>query len=437
MNLSRRGVLLGTAQAITTVSISAAVLTGCTYPWEEPGAPARDASGEDGDASSARVYESGVLHDFSVKLDDDEFTAMVETFIETEEKDWIHADVTIDGRTFLDAGMRLKGNSSLHLVKTDSDPAELPWLISLDKFAQGQSHEGYTDFVVRSSSTSTGLNEALALDLLAETGLASQKSIATSFSVNGGTPRLRLVVQSLDDLWDAENFRNEGILYKAESGGDYSYRGDDPASYTDIFDQETDKDEENLEPLIGFLKFLNESSDAEFREELDDHLEVQSFATYLAFEDLINNFDDIEGLGNNSYLRYDEKTGRMTIVAWDHNLAFAAPGFMGKSSPEKPARGDGPVGGDPVQGEPPEGGTASGPAYNVLASRFQSEPLFVRRYERAVTRLKKSLYDNGLAAKLLQARADLLTTKGGQLVDADTVATEAKTIQSYFAHDAP
>ena len=37
------------------------------------------------------------------------------------------------------------------------------------------------------------------------------------------------------------NFDTEGILYKAESGGDYSYRGDDPEAYDEVFDQETDR----------------------------------------------------------------------------------------------------------------------------------------------------------------------------------------------------
>lgn len=51
-------------------------------------------------------------------------------------------------------------------------------------------------------------------------------------------------------------------------------------------------------------------------------MDLDSFATYLAFEDLVNNFDDIDGPGNNSYLFWDSATKKFTIVAWDHNLAF-------------------------------------------------------------------------------------------------------------------
>src|SRR3712207_7829573 len=38
-------------------------------------------------------------------------------------------------------------------------------------------------------------------------------------------------VQNLDEDWEAENFSTDGLLYKAEAGGDWSYRGDDPDAY--------------------------------------------------------------------------------------------------------------------------------------------------------------------------------------------------------------
>jgi spore coat protein CotH len=86
--------------------------------------------------------------------------------------------------------------------------------------------------------------------LLDLAGLATQEAIATRLSVNGAGEQLRLVVQNPDDTWDAENFATDGILYKAESTGDYSYRGDDPDAYDEVFDQETNTDNEDLTPLI-------------------------------------------------------------------------------------------------------------------------------------------------------------------------------------------
>lgn len=44
--------------------------------------------------------------------------------------------------------------------------------------------------------------------------------------------------------------------------------------------------------------------------------------TYLAMMELIDNFDDIDGSGNNTYLWYDAATRQFTIVPWDMNRAF-------------------------------------------------------------------------------------------------------------------
>ena len=41
-------------------------------------------------------------------------------------------------------------------------------------------------------------------------------------------------------------------------------------------------------------------------------------------EELIANFGHIDGPGNNSHLCYDPGLNRLTVVAWDHNLAFGA-----------------------------------------------------------------------------------------------------------------
>ena len=51
------------------------------------------------------------------------------------------------------------------------DPETMPWLIDLDHFIDGQSHDGLSELVVRSNGTATSLNEAVALELLQLAGL--------------------------------------------------------------------------------------------------------------------------------------------------------------------------------------------------------------------------------------------------------------------------
>ncbi|HUG00079.1 MAG TPA: CotH kinase family protein [Ilumatobacter sp.] len=438
------------------------------------------------DFGAVGTLQSSTTHSISLEFDDATFDAMITTYTTTQEKDWIEATVTIDGVTYEQAGIRLKGNSSLRSIAggglggpggladatTDVGDAEspetLPWLVKLDKFVDDQNHEGLTDLVVRSNSSSTSLNEALALELLGLAGLASQDAIAAGFSVNGSTPVLRLVIDNPDDEWMAEELDATGALYKAEAGGDYSYRGDDPEAYTDVFDQEAGKDNTDLAPLTEFLDFINNSDDATFEAELADRLDVDKFATYLAMQDLLGNFDDIDGPGNNSYLFYDTESGQFTVVPWDYNLAFGQmPGGAGAGRPgggqprsdgEMPTpagdlpdmptdfpadfpgdfpsgmpSGDFPAGEFPTgdfQGPGGRGGGMMGGG-NILVERFLAVDAWQELYQTRLAELQVSLIDSGLATNVLAAWAEIVSTTG--LVDETTVAEEVARLSSQFS----
>ena len=399
------------------------------------------------DSSSSSTFLAGdVVHELSLTFDEAAYTAMLETYASSGDKEWLQVTVTIDGETYTNAGARLKGNSSLRSAGTDSDPQSLPWLIKLDKYVEDQSHDGTTDFVVRSNATESALNEAVALDLLREAGLASQQAALVRLTVNGSAADLRLVIENPDSAWQDDNFDGDGILYKAESTGDYTYRGDDAAAYDDVFDQETGDDD--LTPLIELLDFVNNSDDATFAAELADHLDVESFATYLAFEELIDNFDDIDGPGNNSYLYWDADTDRFTVVAWDHNLAFGSrPGGAGgaggmaggnMAGGGMPGGGQRPAGGNlPTGAAAPTGGGAGGPGgmgkSNALVTRFLADSTFATLVTEAKADLTATLYADGTAAESITRWSSLVAAQASDLVSADTLAAERAAIEKYVA----
>lgn len=378
------------------------------------------------------LWDSTQLHTIGVDVDPDAYDEMIQTYTDTGEKDWIVATITIDGVVYVDAGMRLKGNSSLRdlTAQTAENPEELPWLISLDKFVDNQNHDGVVDIVIRSNSTETSMNEAVALELLGAAGLATEEAISTIFTVNGGEGSLRLAVEHPDAVWEAKNFTEDGgLLYKADSTGDYSYRGDDEAAYEDVFNQKVGDD--NLEPLTGFLDFVNNSDDAAFAAELSEHLDVESFATYLAYQDLIGNFDDIDGPGNNSYLHYDEEADLFTVVNWDLNLAFNTANVDGGGGPGAAGGGgngrpDAPPGGI----EPGEdGGPSEG---NILAERFQADADFSQLIEDAKAELTDTLFTSGLADDILNDWVSMLQADAAAFVDASTIEANAAAITAEF-----
>ena len=455
--ISRRGVLaaLGVGVAGTVA------LTGCAS-LQAVGSQGTSSASAGGVTDGYLAADS--LHSVEITVDQSAYQEMITAYTSNQTKNWIEATVTVDGVAHEKAGLKLKGNSSLQGISADSEPQKLPWLARFDKFVDGANHDGMTRMVIRASSSTSALNEAVALDLLAKTGLASEKAAHISLSVNGSDPVLRLTCQDLDESWVAQNFDVAGLLYKAESTGDYTYRGTDESAYKDVFDQETGK--ANLTPLIEFLQFINESSDADFQSGLAQRVDVDKMVTYLAFEDVIDNFDDITGPGNNSFLWWAEQANQMTVVAWDHNCAFGLkpgagvgqrwhgdggqpPGGGGQGQPpsggqqpgggQPPGDGGAPSNGQAPTGQPPggaggqqPGGGGSQTKANALVDRFNSLMDGETKVSAERDRLKQELYTSGVAQTILDARAKVLTDQAGSLIEQSAVEADKQTIAAYF-----
>ena len=378
---------------------------------------------------------------------------MLDAYTSTGDKEWIEATVTIDGETYERAGIRLKGNSSLRGLLgggrgpasgvSADDPTTLPWLIKLDEFVEDQQHDGLTELVVRSNNSSTALNEAVALELLDLAGLASQDAVATSFSVNGSEPVLRLVIENPDDAWMAEQLDASGALYKAESSGDYTYRGEDPEAYTEVFDQEAGDENADLTPLIELLDFVNNADDATFEAELDEP-PGRGLLRHLSGH-----------AGAPGQLRRHRRTREQLVPVLRHRDRAVHGGALGlqprlrhrpwrrtgRARRRPGGRRDGPAGGGempaPPGGELPEGvvpggtgeqGVPRGPAgrTNPLVQRFLAVDAWNTLYETRLEELRESLFGSGVAADVLAAWQDIVTSSG--LVDADTVTSEASGI---------
>ena len=431
--ISRRGVFA----AVGLGAFGAVILSGCGSFGETS---AGVSSGKAGKVTDGYL-DPDSLHSVEIAVDQNAYQEMITAYTSNQTKNWIEATVTVDGVAHEKAGLKLKGNSSLQGISADSEPQKLPWLVRFDKFVDGANHDGMTRMVIRASSSTSALNEAVALDLLAKTGLASEKAAHISLSVNGSDPVLRLTCQDLDESWVAQNFDVAGLLYKAESTGDYTYRGTDESAYKDVFDQETGK--ANLTPLIEFLQFINESSDADFQSGLAQRVDVDKMVTYLAFEDLIDNFDDITGPGNNSFLWWAEQANQMTVVAWDHNCAFglkpgAGVGQRWRGDGGQPPGGGGqPPGGaggqqPPDAGQQPGDGGGRGTRANALVDRFNSLLDGEAKVSAERDRLRQELYTSGVAQTILDARAKVLTDQASSLIERSAVEADKQTIAAYF-----
>ncbi|MFD6951297.1 spore coat protein CotH [Nocardiopsis sp. TSRI0078] len=446
----------------------------------------------------------GGEHTIEVAFNDAEYADMMATFREEGEKEFISADVVIDGTTVNDVGLRLKGNSTLMSLRGDGtgaggpgmpegrapvggtaqqqgetaqaqqqaqqdtapeggtiggdaagggfgpgsvtlsedEPEQLPWLISFEEFVSGRAYQGHTEIALRpaTSTSDTALNEALALDLTAADGQTTQDYAFTSFAVNDGEAVPRLLLDHPDASW-ASQYGN-GILYKGRADGSFDYLGGDPTDYGQSFNQINGEGTHDLQPVMDLLRFVEESDDEEFARELDEHLDVESFARYLALQTLVSNSDGMDGPGNNYYLWYDIDQERFTVLSWDLNLSFGGMGGMGGGggAPEGAQALEGgaaPESGQPPEGmeipegtQPPEGmpmpgqgeageapeggGGMSMGGSGALKDRFLANEDFQRLYEQAYADLHTELVESGTAAELLESAVSRAEAAGDE-----------------------
>ncbi|MFC6019300.1 CotH kinase family protein [Plantactinospora solaniradicis] len=429
------------------------------------------------------LFDATVAHRITVTFRDEDYQRLLDDFWQDDEKSFLDADLTIDGTRIPSVGIRLKGNSTLGgLTRNgearqrgfgrdrppgagqepqpggngparvfpggglpDGAPAEarggggpggfgrtslkaeepenLPWLIRFDEFVEGRRYQGHREVAVRVSGMGGGptvLNEAVSLHVLAAAGETAQRYAYSSFTVNNRPTTARLVVEHPDEGF-ADTLGGDGVLYKSLATGQFTDQGDDPTSYADDFTQITMKGSQDLQPVINLIRWVNTSSDAEFDAHLDDRVDVQALARYLAVQNLLLNFDDMAGPGRNYYLWYDLDTKKFTVVGWDYNLTFTGDATQG---PHDAGRMGGrfPQGGDVPQGfQPPEGmqlpegmrGRPGGLGGNKLKERFLASAAFKPVYENAYRDLYRKIYADGTALKAVEGITKVLSTVAG------------------------
>jgi len=294
-------------------------------------------------AGRVDLFDPTVAHSLTVDITAAEYRDMLDTYARDDEKKWVSADVTIDGTVINDVAVRLKGNSTLMALRGDEhkppwardgapppppdfvfvsadpdDPASLPLLLSFNEFVDGRGSQGMTELSVRPGAPV--LNEALALSLTRDTGQPTQRYAYVTYTINGRTTT-RLVLEHPDETYAETLFDSPGYLYKADAFSYLEFVGTDQSAYAEQFKQINSADNGNLQPIINFVQWLDGADQAEFDAHLADWLEVESFARYVATQNLLCNGDDMAGPGQNYYLWYDLDTKKFTVVSWDLNLA--------------------------------------------------------------------------------------------------------------------
>ncbi len=173
------------------------------------------------------------------------------------------------------------------------------------------------------------LRQKLAYDLFRFAGVSVPGPQHVLLRVNGQEALLYLAYEDPDNaswLWDSFG-DDQGDLYKAASDlpgepvcwADLTWLGPEDADYLCHYNKKTNHKEapEDMGVVRGFITDLEQVSDEELPGWLEEHLDVESFLSYLVVSNFIANWDSYPQRPKNYWLYEDRRAGWMVYVPWD------------------------------------------------------------------------------------------------------------------------
>lgn len=148
----------------------------------------------------------------SIDVDEEAWKKMLDT---ATEEQYISANITINGTTIENVGIRPKGNSSLRQVAGDDTTDRYSFKIKFDEYVKDQTWMGLDKLVVNNMiSDSSYMKEYLSYDIMSYIGVDAPLFAFSDISVNGETWGLYLAVEDIDSGYLARAKNDEGELYK-------------------------------------------------------------------------------------------------------------------------------------------------------------------------------------------------------------------------------
>ncbi|RVU55715.1 CotH kinase family protein [Anaerosphaera multitolerans] len=320
------------------------------------------------------LFSTDSVHTLDIVIKEDDFNSMLSNAID---KEYVNCNVVIDNNNVNNVAIRTKGNSSLSSV-SNSDSNRYSFKIEFDHYEDGKTYMGLDKLVLNNIiQDNTYLKDYLSYQMMNYFDVDSPLSSFIWITVNGKDWGLYLAVEAIEDSFMSRTYgKDTGNLYKPDSmnmvggrevkfneedlekneegirgnldnnpdlksefenrlkEGDFIgprggmnrgasdvallYSDDEFSSYANIFENaKTEITDRDKSRLIATLKQLSTG------ENLEEILDIDEVLRYFVVHNYLLNFDSYTGSMMHNYYLY-EYDGRLSMIAWDYNLAFGA-----------------------------------------------------------------------------------------------------------------
>jgi spore coat protein H len=236
---------------------------------------------------------------------------------------YVHADLTIDNRSFRDVAVRFKGNGTYLQAN-----GKYSFKIDLNEFVKGQNFGGLTKLNLHSNVTDPSwMNEPLSYRLYRDAGVPAPRTGYARVYLKIGAERrfagLYSLVENIDSRFLERNFNDKGgALFKPVSTDLFRYLGADWAAYNQTYDPKESLTVDQKQRVIDFTRLVAQANDTEFASRLGEFIDLEEFARYMAVLVYLSDMDGILGPGQNFYLYLSPKTRKFSFIPWDQDHSF-------------------------------------------------------------------------------------------------------------------
>ncbi|WP_255298564.1 CotH kinase family protein [Brevibacillus dissolubilis] len=313
---------------------------------------------------TTNVFDRSKVTTVDITLEDSDLESMLATPLEEK---FVSANVTINGETVENVGLRTKGNLTLRSVAQMEDSDRFSFKIDFDHYIDQQNLHGLKKLNLNNNYTDPSqMREFLSYSLMEKMGLPTPAFSYMYITINGKEWGLYLGVEAIEETFLARNFaEGTGDLYKPDGvGSDLKWISDDIDDYTGI-GLKTNLESTDQSALINMLDAINNGGD------ISKVLDVDEMLRYFALNTALVNLDHYQGNLKHNYYLYEEN-GVFSMLPWDYNMAFAGFGVGGGGGGRPPGNAEGDAA-NQQQANAANRKNMGGPGGGDMAANFMDE----------------------------------------------------------------
>lgn len=267
----------------------------------------------DGDA----IFNSASIHDVYLQFSQSGYW---DTLVVNHDSDvYTRCNVTFDGITINDVGVKLKGNSSYN-----NNSMKKSMKIDFNEYVAGQDIDGLKKLNLNNGfKDPTFMREKLMLDFLQEHNLPGPRCTYARVYLNNTYWGLYTLVEDINDKFCTQRFgNNDGNRFKGDPSGDLKWYGSNASSYYNRYELDNNDSLNDWTGLVHLIDIINNTPSAQLYDSLETVLQTWDFVYQWAADILFVNLDSYPGSGHNYFIYHNQSSGLWQWIQWDVNEAF-------------------------------------------------------------------------------------------------------------------